>query len=437
MANTLTNILNRPVHDHGVQGIFVGAWLAWITFQILAGFMATNVNGWVTLLGCGVPGNGLFKRAACSLIFPGPVNVPQEAMYWLTKVDGAGHALNGRNGYLLRFPPGGLPPNNAFWSLTMGNAKNQFVPNPLNRYSVSDRTGLVPNADGSVDIYIQNTAPAGHEPNWLPAPAGPFLLWLRVYQPGAAILEGKYQVPPVVKAQGPGGAGGLGAMIPDVISQHLIAIVTTAVVAWAVYRRFFRGGTDLVPFALLAVIAWGLITFALIAFWPSLILNVYKKAILVKGFGDGPVSINTIYTEPQALFADPLHPPASSSKLATTGVNRDTLLSAGWLDLRQGPQILHVPDMSGRYYSVQFTDPSNNTNFAYVGRRATGTQAGNYLISGPGWQGAVPGGVARISSPNNSVLVIGRVLVTGDSDLPAAYGLAKQIQLTPLGGSNQ
>ena len=93
---------------------------------------------------------------------------------------------------------------------------------------------------------------------------------------------------------------------------------------------------------------------------------------------------------------------------------------------------LHVPDMAGRYYSVQFTDPSNNTNFAYVGKRTTGTEAGRYLISGPDWKGAVPQGMAQISSPNNSVLVLGRVLVKSDSDLPTAYDLTKQIQLTPL-----
>jgi hypothetical protein len=74
------------------------------------------------------------------------------------------------------FPPGGLPPNKAFWSLTMGDAQNRFVANSINRYSVSDRTGLAPNTDGSVDIYIQNTAPAGHESNWLPAPSGKFTL---------------------------------------------------------------------------------------------------------------------------------------------------------------------------------------------------------------------------------------------------------------------
>jgi hypothetical protein len=116
----------------------------------------------------------------------------------------------------------------------------------------------------------------------------------------------------------------------------------------------------------------------------------------------------------------------------TVGVNRDTLATAGWLDLRQGPLVLHVPDMNDRYYSMQFTDPSKNTNFAYVGKRTTGTQAGDYLISGPGWTGTVPQGLTQISSPNNAVLLLGRVLVENDSDLATAYDLSKQIQLTPL-----
>ena len=94
-----------------------------------------------------------------------------------------------------------LPPNNAFWSLTMGDAQNHFVPNPINRYSVSDRSGLVPNADGSVDIDIQTTASAGHESNWLPAPSDKFILWLRVYVPGAAMLDSEYKVPPVVEVK--------------------------------------------------------------------------------------------------------------------------------------------------------------------------------------------------------------------------------------------
>ena len=116
----------------------------------------------------------------------------------------------------------------------------------------------------------------------------------------------------------------------------------------------------------------------------------------------------------------------------TRGVNHDTLLTVGWLDLSKGPQVLHVPDFSGRYYSVQFTDPSKNTNFAYVGKRTTGTDAGDFLIIGPGWKGAVQRGMTQISSPNNSVVVIGRVFVESDSDLPTAYALAKQIQVVPL-----
>ncbi len=116
----------------------------------------------------------------------------------------------------------------------------------------------------------------------------------------------------------------------------------------------------------------------------------------------------------------------------TTGVNRDTLITLGWWDLGKGPQILHVPNMAGRYYSVQFTDPSNNINFVYVGKRTTGTEAGDYLITGPGWKGTVPRGMAQISSPNNSVLVLGRVFVESESDLSTAYALAKQIQVVPV-----
>jgi hypothetical protein len=82
-------------------------------------------------------------------------------------------------------------------------------------------------------------------------------------------------------------------------------------------------------------------------------------------------------------------------------------------------------------HSVQFTDPFE-VDFAYVGTRLTGTQAGDYLITGPGWQGQVPGGMTQISSPNDSVLVLGRILVYSDSDLATAYDLAKQIQLTLL-----
>jgi hypothetical protein len=192
----------RTLSKDVIQGILIGFALAFITAQILMRIKATKVNGWITMFECGVPGNGMLLRAAHAQIFLGPVNIPQEAMYWTTSGDGAGRMLSGQNDYIMRFPAGGLPPNNAFWSLTMGNAKNRFVANPINRYSISDRSGFVSNADGSFEIYIQNSAPPGHESNWLPAPTGHFILWLRVYLPGADILDGKYKIPPVVKVEG-------------------------------------------------------------------------------------------------------------------------------------------------------------------------------------------------------------------------------------------
>ena len=181
------------------------------------------------------------------------------------------------------------------------------------------------------------------------------------------------------------------------------------------------------------ILAWVLSTLLFIYFWPYVVNNHFRKAIINQGFGSGPIPVNTLYTEPQALFANPLHTslPPGSSNLMTVGVNHDTLLTVGWLDLSKGPLVLHVPNFSDRYYSVQFTDPFD-VDFAYVGTRTTGTHAGNYFISGPGWQGVGPKGVKQIPSPNNSVLVIGRVLVYNDNDLKTAYGLTKQIYLTPL-----
>jgi hypothetical protein len=187
---------HRSLITEVFQGLVAGAALGCFTAEIFARIKMTTVNGWITLFGCGVPGNGVLFRAACALRFPGPVNIPQEAMYWITSKNGAGDKL-----YRMHFPPGDLPPNDAFWSLTMADGRNRFVANPINRYSVSDRSGLVPNADGSVDIYLQNTAPTGHESNWLPAPGGKFILWLRVYVPGGAILDGRYKVPPIVEVK--------------------------------------------------------------------------------------------------------------------------------------------------------------------------------------------------------------------------------------------
>ena len=204
-----------------------------------------------------------------------------------------------------------------------------------------------------------------------------------------------------------------------------ITAVILAVFAWVVYRRI-ASGDEIIPLAVTAVIVWALGAPAFIYLWPRLTVGGYKRAIVKHGFGGGPIPVNTLYAVPTTSSTS-----ASRGSLLATGTD-DVLYIGGWLDLRKGPQVLHVPEMAGRYYSVQFTDPSNSANFAYVGKRTTGTTPGDYVLSGPGWKGTVANGVTQISSPNNSVLVVGRVFVENDSDLPTAYALAKQIQLAPL-----
>ena len=207
--------------------------------------------------------------------------------------------------------------------------------------------------------------------------------------------------------------------------KYPITFVILAVLAWVAYRYFSMGGSQLITFVVVAVLVWGVGTVVFLYLWPTFAYSAYKRAIVQHGPG-GPIPVNTLYATPHRAS-----PAASNASLLATGTD-DVLYIGGWLDLSNGPQVLHVPDMAGRYYSVQFTDPSDGANFAYVGTRATGTAAGEYLVSGPGWKGSAPQGMTPIAAPNKSVLVFGRVMVESDSDVPAAYGLAQQIRLTPL-----
>ena len=183
----------------------------------------------------------------------------------------------------------------------------------------------------------------------------------------------------------------------------------------------------ILTFAVTVVVVWAVGAFAYVYFYPRVAYHALEQTIVHNGFrGSGvrDIPINTLYTLPT------LASPSESNSLVSSG-NHDTLYTVGWLDLSPGPEVLHVPDMAGRYYAIQFTDPWG-TDFAYVGRRTTGTQAGDYLISGPGWKGTVPSGMKQIVAPDNTVLLIGRTLVENDADVAAAYALAQQIQVAPL-----
>jgi hypothetical protein len=162
----------------------------------------THENGWIFTTDTGQYGTDYLQRALITAIGLG-ANRPQDAVYPTSEADAEGKPYDGADRYVMHFEPGGLPPAEAFWSLTMYDASYFFVENPLDRYTLSSRDALVKNADGSVDLHLQHASPgAGRESNWLPAPAGRFVLMLRLYWPAAppkpSILDGSWK-PPAVK----------------------------------------------------------------------------------------------------------------------------------------------------------------------------------------------------------------------------------------------
>jgi len=113
--------------------------------------------------------------------------------------------------------------------------------------------------------------------------------------------------------------------------------------------------------------------------------------------------------------------------------NNDTLYVIAMMDVRQGPVVLHVPDTHDRYYVLQFIDAWSN-NFAYIGRRATGTAEASFLLTDPAYDGPVPDGMTVLQAPTGVFTIGGRVQVDGDADLPAVHALQDQFTLTPLAG---
>jgi hypothetical protein len=145
--------------------------------------------------------NYLYRLAGAVLGIYG--NSKQEAMYPVYTVDADGQKLAGSNRYTVRFAPGQLPPVNAFWSLTMYELPaSLLVANPINRYLIN--SPMLPNlkldADGGLTLIIQNESPGkDKEANWLPAPKGPLIMYMRLYWPKDAALDGQWKAPPALR----------------------------------------------------------------------------------------------------------------------------------------------------------------------------------------------------------------------------------------------
>ena len=165
-----------------------------------------TTHGWLYFTsGVGNFGTDYLTRGMANLLGPG-WNRPQDAIYPLSQKDADGKEYDGgKNRYVIRFEKGQLPPVDAFWSMTLYDGDFFFVPNPIDRYAVSQRDAFVANADGSIDIYIQTESPGkDKEANWLPAPRGKFQLVLRMYGPkqtAPTIVDGSWTPPPVQQVQ--------------------------------------------------------------------------------------------------------------------------------------------------------------------------------------------------------------------------------------------
>jgi hypothetical protein len=171
--------------------------MAWLKEGLVAGDTKFT-DGWFFSKKVGIYGTDYRMRALATAIGLG-ANRPQDAVYPTSEGPDLIKTYSGANKYVMHFNKGELPPVDGFWSLTMYDASYFFVPNPINRCTVSQRDNLKANADGSVDLYIQNESPGkDKEQNWLPAPKDKFILMMRLYWPKEtppSILDGSWTIP--------------------------------------------------------------------------------------------------------------------------------------------------------------------------------------------------------------------------------------------------
>ncbi|MFE9687238.1 DUF1254 domain-containing protein [Streptomyces sp. NPDC006285] len=158
-------------------------------------------DGWTYHLNTGGYGQSYAVRAIVALQGIGAVH-PDEALYVGAREDSEGRLLDGSRCYRLRFEPGQLPPVDAFWSLTAYDHEQYLVDNPIERYSIGDRTsGLSYGPDGSLELYLQHEEPSQGPANWLPVGPGRFELIVRCYQPNPELLDGNYNLPPLLSVE--------------------------------------------------------------------------------------------------------------------------------------------------------------------------------------------------------------------------------------------
>lgn len=154
-----------------------------------------DFNGWMISKDIGRYGYKYMHRSA--VVKGGYGNLPEESLYPAAIFDNQGDLMNGENTYRLHFAAGELPPVDGFWSLAAYRLSDlQLAQNEIQRYSIGDRTeGLNYNKDGSLTLWLQHRRPQDAGKNWLPVPAGMFMVVVRMYEPSTEALSNEYLLP--------------------------------------------------------------------------------------------------------------------------------------------------------------------------------------------------------------------------------------------------
>ena len=204
--------------------------------------------------------------------------------------------------------------------------------------------------------------------------------------------------------------------------RHFITLLCGTAVGWPFAARAQQSATPVI--ALTDEEAQSIAQEAYIYFYPLVLMDVSRKHFTNiepdKMFGRGPMNaFSHARTFPPATFRGATH------------ANFDTLYSVGWLDLTKEPVVISVPDTQARYYLLQLLDMWTDS-FAGIGKRTTGTAAGNFVVVGPGWRGDLPQGLQRITAPTPFVWVIGRTRTDGPQDYDAVHKVQDGYKMTLL-----
>lgn len=343
----------------------------------------------------------------------------------------------------------------------MYDPTNNLVPNPIDRWTIGSLAGGYQKAeDGSLTLYLQKDSPGkDKEANWLPAPAGDFWVVFRTCGPGKERVDQTWKLPPLEMTKSlfrerhslfgtmrwatcPITMLSLLSMqvsLKDGLMKKTRYLLLFSALCSVLAVSLLTGcnmKTDLIGAAEQAnikagIAAPGIAEIKAIAeegflYGLPIVMNyaVMNEFCVDKNSGQYKAPFNTVFNEARVF---------TYKDTAVVTPNADTPYSMIWLDLRTEPMVISVPAVpKERYYSLQLID-GNTYNYGYIGSRATGSEAGSYLIVGPGWEGDKPAGIEKVfqSSTPFSLTVVRTQLFDPD-DMPNVIEVQAGYRLQPL-----